>query len=279
MQNFWEKYVQPICLAIAAIFGIVSSWQGMLAKDRAGKAEASAQEIKQKLEQQASDREDVKVDRDYQVQVTTMALASLKENDTRAQAAMIGLVGTLPNTDLATKLTLALTTSSDPAVKKEATETLEAARAFEVQQRVDAKAAQAGKSPIGAAIGVTRQLTPRPNAKGWDIDIFWCDGVNDAKRRADVLGAVLAKQANEGLRVDGEILGRVRVRPLPALVNQRPQYQIFGDIIGPDAADPAEGQLARAVAAIAAGSGVPVAVRPGTKRSPWYVSVFFCAPA
>ena len=110
--------------------------------------------------------------------------------------------------------------------------------------------------------------------EGWDIDVFYCENGGESKQ-VDALNA--AKAIMDPKR------GRIRVKALPASVNQQPGYQVFQNEIRAD-----YGQSVAAEHEWQEASEIKTTIEKviGTKNlkiepnrgnpSEWYISVFFC---
>lgn len=286
MKAIWENIVQPLCLAVAAVFGI---WSTISSRDAAESAddaktaaisaETAATTAKVDLDKRAADRADLGGDRDYQIKITEMVIQALKDGNAGAQRAAFGIVSTLPNRDLQLNLAAALGSSSDRQVAGSAQ--------FISQNIADGRPALGAASPgqPGAsdaksrtiasnapAIGATRELTPL-SKNGWDFDIFWCQGGTDLPRlaAANNLANSLADLSRSGGQLGGQRVGRVRVRPLPEAINQRAGYQINANVVRADSL-PGEPDVAAALAQI----GI-LKVEPSAQATRWYISAFYCA--
>jgi hypothetical protein len=113
------------------------------------------------------------------------------------------------------------------------------------------------------------------NAKGWDVDAFWCRGGSNeasARAQADNVAKVLA---SAGTLAPGVVIGRVRVRALDA---GKPGYPKPGDG-GFISVDQMRGKP-EAVAAIRAtlnrDAGLSYADRATKSGLPTYISIFEC---
>lgn len=117
---------------------------------------------------------------------------------------------------------------------------------------------------------------------GWDVDVFWCAGGNEAARVRDagLAASALATAANAKTQVmPGITYGRVRLRPLPEALQGPRSYAGRGYRVVFDNA-PGEANAAKAVLATI-NSGAPTQFTPGRSGTPtkWYISVFVCPAA
>ena len=126
----------------------------------------------------------------------------------------------------------------------------------------------------------------RLSAKGYDIDVFWCEdgeaesqlNFEDAYRFASQLAAI--SKANE--RISGQSnqyeIGRIRVRRLAAeLWQTKPEYSGVNSLnvlrYGPQ--EQGERDLASTIVAQPYSTGIGLEESLGS-TSPWYLSAYFC---
>ena len=109
-------------------------------------------------------------------------------------------------------------------------------------------------------------------ANGYDIDFFWCQtgtGAQDYATR-------LAKQLTAAGKIDGEPLGRVRVRALAETTKSRAEYAEHRMTVGAEASELKIGQeLANFLNSHADERKFSV-IETGFKPTPYYLSVFVC---
>ncbi|MGE0742405.1 MAG: hypothetical protein AB7O98_13775 [Hyphomonadaceae bacterium] len=113
----------------------------------------------------------------------------------------------------------------------------------------------------------------RPGAL-WNIDVFHCEGVPGAQERAQAAFDALSEEARSPTADAGISLGRVRLRPLPANINDRPSYGVNADEIRSEAGEAEAAASLRAV--LQARSAPAVRLETSGVRTPYYMSAFFC---
>ncbi len=136
---------------------------------------------------------------------------------------------------------------------------------------------------VGGAASLSYQtqvLTYGKHDNGWDIDVFWCQGVDEEAYYAKALAAaqVLADQAASSQPVaSGVSLGRIRLRSLPAAFQDNPAYAAHGVTLVYDRG-PGEQAAAAAIQKFLAGKQpkTPFSLVQSTGQSKWYLSAFVC---
>lgn len=128
--------------------------------------------------------------------------------------------------------------------------------------------------PVGSLSYATKVIAVG-NAKGYDVDVFWCVGSREARNFA-IGGQVAQKLAAlslQGEPLANQIIGRVRLRPLP-IEKQTGGYPSSGYLIR---YDKTEEPLAKAMANLFKSTDTPAfSPVPGTMNTQWYLSVFVC---
>lgn len=285
LQKLTVNWFTPLVLIVSTI----GSGLSYCAKQAADKASAQAVEARNEatrvLEAQAAAREDLKVQQDYQLKVAQMVMDSLASQDRRRQKAVLALVLTLP-TDMADRLTRAMAGSDDPEVSKQASIALQATEDFREQTREGPGKGSARPVATAVAAPATGTLPSRSQllapyvAKGWDIDIFWCQGLGGAREtqaygRAKALAQRLADMSRAGSKLENDKLGRIQLRPLSPIINQRPDYTIYSDIVRAYA-NSGETEFAQKLIGLSNKMELPLDLRNAGTRQDWYISVFFC---
>ena len=133
---------------------------------------------------------------------------------------------------------------------------------------------------VSSGPSLQTQVLSVGQAKGWDVDVFWCPDGDPAKRYAEAQAAAFAlvKSADkDGKLPGGALLGRVRLRALP-LGMQTSDYLGRGRYLLVDAAETGQPVLGAVTGGLAAG-GQPFGLRPTLGRTPWYLSAFVCPAA
>ncbi|CAN5401617.1 hypothetical protein BH10PSE15_BH10PSE15_01790 [soil metagenome] len=186
----------------------------------------------------------------------------------------------------------ALTRSEDPQVARSTKEAIFAAdEAQTVRTAADSLAAPPPAAPVpvpeqtvqtGTLISYQSQTLSAGDPKGWDVDLFWCAGASEAVfyGKAAAIAQQLADAANAaGSRLTAAdlLIGRVRLRSLPAYLQGNGTYPATGRTIWVDA-DPAERGAGTALLKyFNATQAPPFALMPTNKKSAWYMSVFICS--
>jgi tetratricopeptide (TPR) repeat protein len=124
--------------------------------------------------------------------------------------------------------------------------------------------------------------------KGIDVDVFWCVGVEGAQDRAQIVYDQLTAESEAQLQRApdspplGFDLGRIRLRPLSQSTNALPAYSVQSDVIRAENVNREKeqaGALSRFVAAATQQSiQLQVSDLPVDRSTPFYLSVFLCAP-
>lgn len=181
--------------------------------------------------------------------------------------------------------------SSTPAVAIKQQDQAFAAAVQNVRTAVDRQADQASPPPpvvqspsIDAGVSYQTQTFAVGDPKGWDFDVFWCGGgetrAEAANYRTGLAGArALADFSSSGRRVDGELIGRVRLVMLPAQ-RQGGSYPSSGsgNEIRADGMR-AERKLADAVRKAIPGGATYKLTSNQTTPSRFYIGLFSCAAA
>lgn len=149
-----------------------------------------------------------------------------------------------------------------------------------------AEQAQSPRAPVlegGEAIRPVAgsRILASGSPKGWDVDVFWCMGGQEQAtfNRALKVGNALAVAAGGQDRIgDGVTLGRIRLRSLPAKLQNSGSFYTAGDGV---VADGGAGETAAAQAIarhVRDKAGVALRqVRSVGVSTNWYLSVFVCS--
>jgi hypothetical protein len=143
-------------------------------------------------------------------------------------------------------------------------------------EQVEEEAVAAGAP--GASLSYQTRLLATGDPKGWDIDVFWCQGpVEEANfAKAQAAAESLAGRAKAGERLAGQALGRVRLRSMPPAFQKRPGDPGRGDVVIWDDGAGEQPLAAAVLATINPPAGNAFHVVRSTARSRWYVGVFAC---
>ena len=132
-----------------------------------------------------------------------------------------------------------------------------------------------------------------PNPAGFDIDVFWCDrppasGAGQSSELGDVrknvveaaaFGRQLSDRADARQRLNGQMLGRIRLRRLSVPAQQLtngPRYVRSGREIRYDGSDRVEKSLAEAMAGLTMVGGDAEPTPQSYSSTRYYLSAFFC---
>ena len=150
---------------------------------------------------------------------------------------------------------------------------------------LNAPAAEAPATGSGAPAPAPGQPVQTPTApltlnvgssRGWDVDVFYCDGASSNFNNAESVANKLVEQARAAKDLaPGFALGRIRLRALGDETNSKSGYQVFGNEIRAEVSETEQGNaLAAFLTKSNAGS---FAIRQSPLATPWYLSVFVCS--
>lgn len=137
---------------------------------------------------------------------------------------------------------------------------------------------QVAAAAPGASLSYQTRLLAAGDPKGWDIDVFWCQGPVESSNfaKAQAAAELLAGRAKAGESLGGQRLGRVRLRSVPPAFQKRPGDPGRGDVVIWDAGAGERALAAQVLATINPPSGNAYRLVHSTARSRWYLSVFAC---
>ncbi len=138
--------------------------------------------------------------------------------------------------------------------------------------------ATGGAAPAGTPLPVQSNAPLTLNtgsSRGWDIDVFYCDGADSNFDNAELVANKLVEQARLGKDLaPGFILGRIRLRALSDDAYSKSGDNLTGNEIRAEVSETDQGNaLAAFLAKTNAGS---FAIRQSPLATPWYLSVFVC---
>lgn len=234
----WPRAVKYAVVVIGVpLLGALGSW----AKD-------AASAWKEVAEQRAAEQ---RAQMDVDLRVYEYAVSALgKDGSTQQQVLAVGLVEELvSNRGLRLKLLRVLRDQGKGDAPK-------AAAFAQEQSSVEKQPEDAAPTPVDSA---------RPSWRSVNFDIFYCETSASQKLAADRLASAMHDRGTSG---------RIRVRLLPAVVNQRPGYEVHGYQIRPEESERAvaEEMLKEMSAALPA----HLDVLPSGMSTPNYISIFFC---
>lgn len=278
-------YMGRTLATVAAVLSIVATVVGGWSAWRAKQAEDQAKATQLELDQ-------VKLANEYQIKVFELIdkslaseqggliLASAYTSSLKDQALQASLTNAIRVVAQSRQGVGKLTPEEAAALQILQTTAREAAGreiAADAEASAPAKVAAVIANPLSTA-GVTQAKVnvKAVNPVGWDVDVFWCEGVGEPSRAlANAVARDLGAVADAGAALGGQKLGRIRVRELRTAVAQRGNLpQATNEV----RADEGEDTLADATALVATAQ-VPakpfrrIRSNSGTK---WYLSVFAC---
>jgi hypothetical protein len=149
--------------------------------------------------------------------------------------------------------------------------------AFDLQNPIPAEATTAKATPGDLATPrpapktpSTPRVSPGPGWKSYRYDLFWCDSGS-----LGASGRLIAEAQNFARFLESQgTTGRIRIRPLPASVNERTGYKVTGYEVRPEQSEAAsiEGLQEQ----WAKHGGKTFGVHISEMSTPGYVSFFFC---
>jgi hypothetical protein len=103
----------------------------------------------------------------------------------------------------------------------------------------------------------------------WDYDIFWCEKSGpSARAQAEAIVAAMKQQG---------AAGRLRVRPLAEVINDRPGYGISGYVIRRDTGEEKQAEALQQLAEkTLVRTQAKFTVEPSGQATRWYLSAFVC---
>lgn len=209
--------------------------------------------------------QDGKVKRDLCELINVVAIAKVEsaESDSDRAGTMTSMRRVARETsDCAEELNRALA-----AFEANRSETGHSASASQLEQTAQSEA------PAGEV------LTPHPNAQGWDIDVFSCEGRGDPSRElAKSVADRLAGLAKANRQIGEESLGRIRLRHASrAAQNHIMSGQIGNAVIASADERPFAEALAEELKAGTAATHYRLVDTAAMTR--WYISIWTCDSA
>ena len=127
-----------------------------------------------------------------------------------------------------------------------------------------------------ATVG-TNVIVSVGSARGYDVDIFWCRGAGETDRfeRANMVANSLGSLPNNRLS-DGNLIGRIRLRPLSVETQKNPFYPSSGYIVRGDSYEKSVVNTLVQFLNSKASVGPFIAEESGSDTR-WYLSAFVCS--
>jgi hypothetical protein len=237
-----------VLAALTTISTGLLAWIGYMATAQRDALEASVKTSQVALGQQAEERQRLSGQRDVNLKVYDVVVSAIQDSSQRRQEIARSLVyAMIPDTSLQQGFLEALRQEGVPAVRRVVARDL----AFDdstQQARVAARAA-------GTRTGTAR------------IDLFWCEKSGAPAQR--VMQEVAKNLRRAGL---------ARVRSLPATVNDRPGYYVWGYQVRFEANEQGDAEKLRnaMLSAMPAAGKTSVTLVPVSSPTPGYLSAFAC---
>jgi hypothetical protein len=234
---------------LSAVSAVLLGWIGLALDRQKDQADANARLTRATLDQLAEERQRLAGQRDVELKVHDAVVSALQDGSERRQIIARSLVNAMViDTVLRRALLEALRQQGVPVVRAAVTQDL----AFD-QQTVATRATAA------AADGSTVS----------QIDLFWCE--SSSGRAKEIMDSTRARLARRGLPST-----QIRVRRLPASINSRPGYNVFGYQVRLESGEQRVAELVRQELAGAVGNAPDVSLIPVGSKTPGYLSAFAC---
>ena len=206
------------------------------------------------LRRRAGERADFESQQKFNFQIYEAVKTSLGQDKVHQEAARV-LVVSIATEPLKTALLDALSSfrGLDSDVKERVKEDL-----YQAQQAIVFMPSQ---TAIDSA-------TTGFKWENWDYDIFWCEK-SGAPARAQA-EAIVAAMKREGAA------GRLRVRPLAEVINDRPGYGLSGYVIRRDTGEEKQAEALQLLAEKTLRGQGRFTIEPSGQATRWYLSAFVC---
>lgn len=227
------------------------AWIGYMATAQRDALEASVKTSQLALGQQAEERQRLSGQRDVNLKVYDAVVSAIQDSSQRRQEIARSLVyAMVVDTSLQQGFLAALRQEGVLAVRRVVAKDL----AFDDSTQ---------QTRVAARVAGSRTGTAR-------VDLFWCEKSGTSAQR--VMQDVARHLPGAGLTA------QARVRSLPASVNDRPGYYVWGYQIRFEAAEQGDAEKLRQamLQAIPKASGASVTLVPISSPTPGYISAFAC---
>jgi hypothetical protein len=239
-------------VVLSTISTALLAWIGCMATGQRDALEASVKTSQLALSQQAEERQRLAGQRDVNLKVYEAVVGAIQDGSQRRQEIARSLVyAMVPDTSLQQGFLEALRQEGVASVRQVVARDL----AFDDSTRQTRAAASAGRD---------RNAVYR-------IDLFWCEKSGQAAQ--NLMQQVARRLAQAGLAAGG-----IRVRNLPATVNERPGYYVSGYQVRFEADERGDGEKIRDAirSAVPGASDQTVALLQIPAQTPGYISAFAC---
>jgi hypothetical protein len=241
-----------VLAALTTVSTGLLAWIGYLATAQRDALEASVKTSQVALGQQAEERQRLSGQRDVNLKVYDAVVSAIQDSSQRRQEIARSLVyAMIPDTSLQQGFLEALRQEGVPAVRRVVARDL----AFDDSTQ---------QARVAASAAGTRTGTAR-------IDLFWCEKSGTPAQR-------VMQEVARNLRGAGLAPTQARVRSLPATVNDRPGYYVWGYQVRFEAKEQGDAEKLRnaMLSAMPAAGKTSVTLVPVSSPTPGYLSAFAC---
>lgn len=208
-----------------------------------------------KIRERGAERADFESQQAFNFRIYEAVKASLGQDAHHQETARV-LVVSIASDPLKTALLDALNSfrGLDSGVKERVQEDL-----YQAQQAVIFTPSQKASESAGAGF----------KWEDWDYDVFWCEKSGPpAKSQAEAIVAAMKQQG---------AAGRLRVRALAEVINDRPGYGVSGYIIRRDAGEEKQAEALQQLAEkTLLRTNAKFTIQPSGQATRWYLSAFVC---
>jgi hypothetical protein len=249
-----EPIGKVITMIVVPVITAVTGYFVYLQNTKLNEQKIKLEALDSELRRRASERADLESQQKFNFQIYEAVKASLSQDAQHQEAARV-LVVSIATEPLKSALLDALASFKglDSGVKERVKEDL-----YQAQQAIVFTPSQ--KASESADRGFKWE--------DWDYDVFWCEQ-SGAPARAQA-EAILAAMKRQGAA------GRLRVRPLAQVINDRPGYGIRGYVIRRDTGEEKQAEALQQLAEKTLRMPGKFTVEPSGQATRWYLSAFVC---
>jgi hypothetical protein len=255
MPSSIETIGKVITMIIVPIITAVTGYFVYLQNTKINAQNAQIAALDSKLRERGAERADFESQQAFNFRIYDAVKASLGQDAHHQEAARV-LVVSIASDPLKTALLDALNgfRGLDSAVKERVQEDL-----YQAQQAVVFTPSQKASESAGAGF----------KWEDWDYDIFWCEKSGPpAKSQAEAIVAAMKQQG---------AAGRLRVRPLAEVINDRPGYGVNGYVIRRDSGEEKQADALQQLAEkTLMRTQAKFRIEPSGQATRWYLSAFVC---
>jgi hypothetical protein len=140
---------------------------------------------------------------------------------------------------------------------------------IELQARLDTASDAGGAASTAAQADIKPRTVPGDPA-GWDYDVFWCETSPQAARQAEtVFDYLVSRQATDHL-------GRLRLRPLAATINNGDGYHVGPYVIRRHITKNGQANILKQELDEKFAPGFVFRIEDSAQLFPFYLSIFVC---